>query len=260
MKSECLVATILACALAGCAAGGPEVPYPAFVVVEALPDAFVANLPGVRAKRLAGDPQTRQFSSRVLIPADWDFTTGASPGQSVEIFVLNGRVTIGEFSLTPGGYAFIPPGYPGIRMASDDGADILYFVDNSNEASVIGTPLISNAELVDWQPVRAGQWEKELRADPGSGARTWLARVDPGTTTPWQVTSNSLEGYLVTGRMTASECVNGKVITSTYAPGGYFMRPSGALHGGPGERTSVGAVWLLRRPGPSQTETRPACN
>jgi hypothetical protein len=260
MKPESLLATLLACVLAGCAAGGSEVPYPAFVVVEELPDAYLANLPGVRAKRLAGDPQTRQFSSRVLLPPDWDFTTGASPGQSVEIFVLNGRLTIGEFSLTPGGYAFIPPGYPGIRMASDSGADILYFVANSNEASVIGTPLISNAELIDWRPLRAGYRERELRADPGSGARTWLVRVDPGAAAPWEVSSNTLEGYLVSGSMTASECVNGKVITSTYAPGGYFMRPPDALHGGPGETTSVGAVWLLRRPGPSQTETRPACN
>jgi len=259
MKPERLFGLLSALWLAGCAAGKTELPYPAFIDVEELPNAFIANLPGVRAKQLAGDPQTRQFSSRVLIPPDWEFSTGASPGQSVEIFVLNGRLAVGEFSLRPGGYAFVPPGYPGIRLASDGGADILYFVDNANAASIIGTPLISDAELIDWMPLAPGYWEKELRADPGSGVRTWLLRVDPGATAPWQVSTATLEGYLVSGSMTASECVGGSPVTAQYAPGGYFMRPPGAVHGGPEEATASGAVWLLRAPGPANIETRPAC-
>lgn len=259
MKPDHLFLLLSALWLAGCAAGKPELPYPAFVDVGELPDAFVANLPGVRAKRLAGDPQTRQFSSRVLIPPDWEFSTGASPGQSVEIFVLTGRLNVGEFPLGPGGYAFVPPGYPGIRLASDGGADILYFVDNANAASVIGTPLISDAELIDWVPLAPGYWEKELRADPGSGVRTWLLRVDPGATTPWQASSTTLEGYLLTGSMTASECVDGSAVTARYGPGGYFKRPPGAVHGGPGQTTDSGAVWFLRVPGPADTQTHPAC-
>jgi len=259
MKPERLLFLLSIIWLAGCAAGKPELPYPAFVAVEELPNAFIANLPGVRAKRLAGDAQTRQFSSRVLIPPDWEFSTGASPGQSVEIFVLGGQLTVGEFSLGPGGYLFVPPGYPGIRLASDGGADILYFVDNASEAAVIGTPLLSDAELIDWLPLAPGYWEKELRADPGSGARTWLLRVDNGASTPWEDSSNTLEGYLVSGRMTASECVAGTPVTAEYAPGGYFMRPPGAVHGGPEEGTDIGAVWFLRVPGPAKTEIRAAC-
>ena len=108
-----LTAIVVALALGGCSSGPPQLPYPAFIAVEELPDAFIANLPGVRAKRLAGDPETRQFSSRIVIPPDWQFTTGASPGQSVEIFVLAGQLTVGEFDLTPGGYAWLPPGSSG---------------------------------------------------------------------------------------------------------------------------------------------------
>ena len=44
----------------GCAGNSPpKLPYPAFVQAEDLPDMFVAVLPGVRAKPLAGDMRTR---------------------------------------------------------------------------------------------------------------------------------------------------------------------------------------------------------
>ena len=50
--------------LAGCASKAPELPYPAFIQVDELDDIFMASLPGVRAKQLAGDPRTRQSALR----------------------------------------------------------------------------------------------------------------------------------------------------------------------------------------------------
>jgi hypothetical protein len=48
-------------------------------------------------------------------------------------------------------------------------------------------------------------------------------------------------------------------VTARYAPGGYFMRPPGAVHGGPEEATVSGALWFMRVPGPATIETRAAC-
>jgi glyoxylase-like metal-dependent hydrolase (beta-lactamase superfamily II) len=97
---------ILAALLAGCASGPTPPPYPAFVQVDRLPDVFLAGLPGVRAKQLAGDPESRRSSNFVTLPPDWSFGTGASPDKSLEIYVLAGRVRLGEFTLdavhTPG--------------------------------------------------------------------------------------------------------------------------------------------------------------
>ena len=56
--------------LGGCASGPPQLPYPAFVQVDELNDIFMASLPGVRAKQLSGDPQTRRTSNRVDLPKD----------------------------------------------------------------------------------------------------------------------------------------------------------------------------------------------
>lgn len=235
----------------GCASGPPVVPYPAFIVVDELPNAFVAGLPGVRAKQLAGDARTRRSGARIQIPPDWEFSSGASPGLSVEIFVLQGELEVGEYALTAGGYAYVPPGSSGLPLRSDDGATILYFLDTANDRAVIQTPLITNESFLYWEaPVTDagsnGLSVKVLRADPGSGARTWLQKVDPGAVQNWQYSSQVLEGYLLSGSVTDSECVGGEVATSAYLPGGYFQRPPGAVHGGPDATTSTGAVWIMR--------------
>jgi len=241
----------LSLALAGCAASPAQLPYPAFVVVDELPDVFIAGMPGIRAKSLAGDAQTRRSSSRINLPADWQFTTGASPGMSVEIFVLAGEIRLGDLELQPGGYAFVPSGSTGVSMSTRDGAVLLYFIDAMNSSSVIQTPLIQSSNLLEWQPVSTAMSDiglsvKELRADPGSGARTWLLKVDPTAMQSWRQSSVTKEGYLVSGIYRTSECLQGEPVTEDYLPGGYFYRPAGALHGGTEEKSTGESIWFMR--------------
>ena len=255
---------LIAMLMSGCASGPPTTPYPAFISVNELPDSFVAGLPGVRAKLLTGDTRTRQSGSRITIPADWEFSSGASPGLSVEIFVLTGELSIGEFSLTEGGYAYVPPGSTGLPMKSASGATILYFLDSANDAAVIQTLLITNASLLSWEsPVfdfgSDGLLVKELRADPGSGTRTWLLKLDPGSRQSWQSSTQPLEGYLLSGSVMDSECVDGEVLTGEYLPSGYLHRPPGAIHGGPESVTIGGAVWFMRVPASEQIEVVDSC-
>ena len=255
---------ILAALLAGCASGPTPPPYPAFVQVDRLPDVFLAGLPGVRAKQLAGDPESRRSSNFVTLPPDWSFGTGASPDKSLEIYVLAGRVRLGEFTLDAGGYAFVPAGNFGMTIASDGGARILYFLDAANPASVIQTPMILHRDQVPWQPLSAdpmdlGVWIKELRADPGSGARTWLTMVEPAAVLPWRRSSIAEEGFLLEGGYRDSECVDGRPYTERYAPGGYYYRPPEAVHGGPGSGADGNAVWFVRTLARATVITVPAC-
>jgi hypothetical protein len=120
------VITTLVALLAACASGPPAVPYPAFVQVDDLEDIFMASLPGIRAKQLAGDSQTRRTSNRIDLPADWQGTSGGVPGRSMEIFVLEGLLSIADITLPPGGYAFLPAGSLGFNMTTEQGARILY--------------------------------------------------------------------------------------------------------------------------------------
>ena len=258
MKTSFIAALLVL--LASCASGPPSLPYPAWIDVDDLPDAFVAGLPGARAKQLAGDARTQRGSYRVEVPADWSFTTGASPGHSIEIFVLAGALQLGEFPLAAGGYAWLPAGMPGMSMRSANGALMLYFVDDADPRAVIQTPLISSSHLVDWQQQDIGVALKELRADPGSGARTWLLRLSPEALLDWQKSSQPVEGYLLSGAIDYSECSNGKVVTAAYLPGRYFLRPSGTVHGGPATRTASGATWFLRVAGTETIDTLNGCN
>ncbi len=233
--------------LAGCAGGPPEVPFPAFIQTDELGEVFLASLPGVRARQLAGDPLTRRTSNRVDLPAAWRGTSGGAPGRSMEIFVPEGRLMLADIELRPGGYAFLPAGSLGFNLRTDDGARILYFVNDADPDAVIRSPIILDSGLLEWQPtVDPGIATRELRHDPGSGARTWLQRVTAGATVPWESSSQLREGYLVSGSYRHSECVAGEAVTGAYLAGGYFYRPAGTVNGGPLAGTGTNAVWLLR--------------
>ena len=246
--------------VAGCTSGPPKLPYPAFIQSDEMQDTFMATLPGVRAKQFAGDPQTRRTSNRVDLPPGWQGTTGGAPGKSLEIFVLVGDLDIADISLGPGGYAHVPPGTFGFNLKTDDGARVLYFLDDVDPLAMIRAPIILDSRIVDWQPTDIdGIGIKELRSDPGNGARTWMMRVTPGAAMPWQSSSVIREGYLASGEYQGSECVGGEVHTWTYTTGGYFYRPADTFSGGPEAMAITESVWVLRERTASTIETAEAC-
>jgi quercetin dioxygenase-like cupin family protein len=246
--------------LAGCASGPPKMPYPAFLQTDELENAYLASVPGTIAKQFSGDPQTRRTTNRIDLPAGWEGTSGGTPGMLLEIVVLKGELTVGDVRLGPGGYAHIPPGTFGFNMTTGDGAQILYYRDIVDPLAMIQTPVILDARLIDWKPTdHEGVTVKELRADPGNGARTWLMRISPGASIPWQSSSVIREGYLASGQYQHSECVVGEIRTWTYFPGGYFLRPAGAVNGGPEAKAITESVWVLRERSDGAERMAEAC-
>lgn len=252
---------LLALALLGACAGNskPKLPYPAFQQADDLPDMFIAALPGVRAKPLAGDLKTRIASNRVDFPEAWSGTTGGSPGKATEIFVLAGEISLSGFTLGPGGYAYVPPGSLGFQIEVDQGARVLFFNDDVDERALIRSPIILESQVLEWQPVANGVEEKELRHDPGSGARTWLLRIAPGARIPWTASTAVREGYMLSGQYQHSECFNGEALTWQYAPGGYFQRPPDTYSGGPEAFATTRTIWFLREQAGSEESTIPEC-
>jgi len=247
--------------LAGCANKAPALPYPAFVQVDELDDIFMASLPGVRAKQLAGDPMTRRTSNRIDLPAAWKGTSGGTPGRSLEIVVLEGEMTIADIALRRGGYAFLPAGSLGFNLAADEGAQILYFLNDVDPESIIRSPIIIDSELLHWESTAtSGISTKELRSDPGNGSRTWLLRLSAGTSLPWESSTALREGYLMAGSVQHSECVSGKIHTWQYLPGGYFYRPADTISGGPESVTIAESIWLLREGSKGEITIWPDCS
>ena len=250
--------------LAACAALPPNVPYPAFIQADDLQDAFLAGLPGARAKQFGGDARSVRSSNRLLLPANWDFGTGAAPDKTVEIFILQGEVELAGVVLRPGGYANIPSGSMGASLRTRSGAEMLYFLSDADDRAVIQMPLITGIESGQWRPLSDdpadfGLSEMELRSDPGSGARTWLLKIDPVAAQAWQAYSSEVEGYLVSGNYQHSECVDGKSASGTYRPGGYFLRPAGAINAGPEARSLETSIWFLRSLGPGERQVVAGC-
>ena len=246
--------------LAACASGPPTVPYPAFVQVDDLDDIFMASLPGIRAKQLAGDPQTRRTSNRIDLPADWQGTSGGVPGRSMEIFVLEGLLSIADIKLPPGGYAFLPAGSLGFNMTTEQGARILYFVNDADPEAIIRSPIIIDSSLLPWDATTTdGVTMRELRRDPGTGAATWLLRIEAGATLPWEKSSVLREGSLVNGPYRHSDCVQGEVLTWQYTKDGYFYRPAGTVNGGPVSGGETAAIWFLRETEGGIHEVVPDC-
>lgn len=240
-------AAFLFLVLAGCASGPPKLPYPAFIQADELEDVFLASLPGVRAKQFSGDPQTRRSTNRINLPPGWQGTTGGAPGKLLEMFVLKGDLTVSDLSFGPGGYVHVPPGTYGFNLKTAEGAQILYYLDDVDPMAIIQTPTLLDSGLLDWEPTDMdGVAVKILRSDPGNGARTWMMRVSKGASIPWRSTSVTREGYLMSGQYQHSECVAGEPQTWTYTTGGYFLRPSGAINGGPESMALTESVWVLR--------------
>lgn len=256
----CTVAALFA----ACGSTPPQLPYPAFMQIDELPDVFVAGLPGIRAKQWSGNPQSRTSSNRLALPPQWQFSTGATPGKTIELFVLAGTMSLGEFQLGPGGYAYLPHGTTGVSITTRHGAEVLYFVEDADPAAVIQTPLLINSDVLEWEPVSGdpidiGIWKKTLRHDPGSGATTWLSRIDTVASQGWRRSTMIEEGYLVAGVYQHSECYNGEAATGQYARGGYFKRPAGVVNGGPESRSTETAVWFLRSAHAGSAESVDAC-
>ena len=237
---------LLAACLYGCASTPSNLPYPAFIQTDDLPDVFMGALPGVRAKRYAEDQTSRTGRYRVDLPADWTGSSAGTPDAALELFVLDGELIVGDMKLIPGGYAYLPSGSLGFRLAAPQGARILYFTSAEAPSNVIRSPLIMDGVVANWEEVAPGQSIIMLRNDPGSGARTWLLRTTPDATPEWQRVSTAREGYLVVGSQTMSECVDGKARTGTYAPGGYFLRPANAIFGGGDTKAETESIWFLR--------------
>ena len=260
MKSSLISGVLFLVLVSACSSGPPKLPVPAFVQVDELEDIFMASLPGIRAKQLAGDPQTRRTSNRIDLPAEWSGTTGGSPGRSLEIFVIAGKLKIADIELGRGGYAFLPSGSLGFNLGSTDGARILYFLNDVDPDSIIRSPIIVDAGLLEWTATSTiGVLSKELRSDPGDGSKTWLLKIEPENTLPWQTSSVLREGYLVSGSYQQSECVAGQVHTAQYAPGGYFYRPANTINGGPEAKALTESVWFLRETQGGTEQIVPGC-
>jgi hypothetical protein len=96
---------------------------------------------------------------------------------------------------------------------------------------------------------------KVLREDPVSGARSWvtgLMQWGRGLTR-WERHPCWEECYVLEGELVNTEVVPAGIETVRYRQGGYFFRPAGICHSGPGSEVQHYALLFFRAPGRLET-------
>lgn len=236
------------------------------------------DLPGVQPaqfKLLSFDEKTGARTLLVDLPAGWNQAPGYHSAD-LEMFVLEGGITMGGEAAGRYAYAYYPAGRAH-SYSTEFGATVLQMWSGKpdyvaggesrqgirageavegwryGDAPSMGPseyPTFRDEPFREDSPVRL----KLIRHDEDSGEKTWIAVLPGGSPAmqgeghlpPWASSASWQEGFLLAGDMTTAECLPQGEVAGTYTQGGYFFRPAGQRHGGPSLYSNTFAIWLFR--------------
>ncbi len=214
--------------------------------------------PAVRERLLSRDGETGALTAEWLVPEGWEHPAGYFE-TAVEVFVLEGALQTGPFTLRESSYAYVPRGVnPGI-LRSDRGCRLLWMPNGLHRFTPAASHR-SDARIAQYIPAidtnalpwagtitpgfPPGAMRKSLRIDPETGASTWLLGVLP----QWhearmEIHPVSEEAYQLLGEIDGDR--------GLFARGCYFWRPAHIPHGPFGTKT--GGLTFFRTDGPLVT-------
>ncbi|MEO7775492.1 MAG: DUF4437 domain-containing protein, partial [Steroidobacteraceae bacterium] len=196
-------------------------------------------LPGLRTaeyKQLSFDEKSGARTFLVRLPKGWKQPPGYH-SVDLELFVVEGGVSIGGKPMGRYAYAYYPAGYSH-SFGTEEGATVLQFwggapdfvasassLPNANAAAAVdgliysdvrttgpgSLPRFRDEPVMKNSPVHV----KLLRLDKVSGQKTWIATSPGGYPVMsgegdlplWSSSKSWQEGFLIAGDMTISECL-----------------------------------------------------
>lgn len=239
-------------------------PHLEFVQAQALPWKTLGadgSRPGVDAKALSFDPETRAVSAIIRYPAGWSLERAHHLDSDEEFFVLSGALIINGETYAPGDYAYLPAGFARARMFSPTGADVLTFYEGPHKNVFADAPpgfydpnkliLKKSTAAMDWEVPRdpvvaataAAPRRKSLRDDAATGEQTWILAMnadDPAKMTHQRTETHPVveESFLLEGEI-SMHC-------GVMESGAYFWRPPGIEHGPVGTRKGFTAFFRTK--------------
>ena len=261
--SRAIACVLGALLIASCKTTGPNVPYPAYVVPWTdLPDMFIAGLPGVRAKPLVGATSDATGGSfRIDLPTSWQGTSGAAPDKSLEIFVIEGELSVADVRLKRGGYAYLPPGTLGFNLKSATGARSSLLP--GRRRAIGGYPDAPDTGEHGTRLGRHGH-RRAVEERTALGSRQWCtqlaAKNRAGRGDSLGVVFREPRGLLphrqVTRIPSASPASRAPI---AYLPGMYLYRPGDSINGGPESVAETTSIWFFRELSESDETTHDRC-
>ena len=241
-----------------------------FLQRDAAPVGTVPEL-GETSVQLLNDADDGRQVAVAEVAAGWSHTLPAQRLHTLELVVLEGRLTWDATALGENDHAYLPAGAPAPRLvAGPQGATVLLFLDPPR-ATDGDVARVQATDSVPWRPAVVAQRDtgqaldlevKDLLWVESTGQRTWLVRTGAHFEIPWEVHEGVEEGFLLSGDYRLGECLPGEStpVMGDYEPGGYFYRPGGIVHSGPDSGSQNGAVWLLRTPTRLTVDFVDGCN
>jgi hypothetical protein len=246
-------------------------PHLEFVQAQALPWKTLgadSSRPGVEAKALSFDPETRAVTAILRYPAGWTFDRAHHLDSDEELFVLSGALVVEGETYAAGDYAYLPAGFARARMYSPTGAEVLTFYEGPHRNVFAAAPpgLYNERKLILKKSTNAMPWEsprdpvvaataaaprrKSLRDDPITGEQTWILAMnadDPAKMTHQRTETHPVveESFLLDGEI-SMHC-------GVMERGAYFWRPPNIEHGPVGTRKGFTAFFRTKG-GPLSTK------
>lgn len=223
----------------------------------------VAEFAALPVKILSRNQATGRLALELkLLPQFRDRGQRQLTDRSFEIVLLEGDLQIDNVKLQPRDFSFTPAGGKRPKLSTLQGARLLAFFDPAPRDPAIRDKLRSMGGYVThyddsrWNPGSLSQMAgfdlrleiQHLKKDPLSGARTWLVRLKPPVTMPFEVHSVAEEAYVLAGRYSQPECMPDGMRTGIYEANSYFFRPGGIPHSGPGAGPLIETTFLMRSP------------
>lgn len=211
---------------------------------------------GNAAARLLAEHSAAQQVAVLELPPGWHWLPPSQREHTWELFVLQGELLWGSRPLGPKDYAYLPSRASAPELRATAVTRALLFLDPPRPSDGEVGRVVEYDEAA-WRPgvvaerdtgLRLPLEVRDLRWVQATGQRTWLLRAGPELVLPWERHETVEEGFIVAGEYRLVECLPGARLTGTYRPGGYFYRPPGIVHGGPGSGSDGTVVMLLRTP------------
>jgi hypothetical protein len=209
---------------------------------------------GAGARTLSRDPETDAATLLVSLPVGWEASAGRFTAD-VECYILQGRLTIGEYRLSRHTYCFFPAGVALGRWQALSPVTLIWFTYGAValEAGLEDAPGAQRRRLImaldssalPWSnPITPGfppgAMRKQLRVDPDTGAGTWLLGVLP----QWRESRIEMHPVVEEAFVLQGEMVTDRGVMTA---GCYFWRPPHIPHGP--FHTDAGALILFRTDG-----------
>lgn len=214
---------------------------------------------GRDVKYLATGTENDAFSGLVRYPAGYAAPEGAHAEQ-IELYILEGSVTIGGTTCGPHTYVFVPEGVAyGPVEATEDSVVLTHHEGSADlvPATGAGEVTITDTTQMEWvwgkgEGLPQGLTHKTVRHNAETGERTFVLGVIPWWDSPKIEFHPCVEeAYVIQGDMYMGHVGD----LGTMGPGDYFWRPAWISHGP--FYVGAGSVCLVRHDSPHKNYFAP---